>query len=553
MKHLELLVLAVLPVLWVTGAGDAAFGPFSVDLAGHLWMGWHASQEGLTYTELLAAPDGVDLLPVLGGWLDVWLVGRLHALGAPLELAYNGVAGLYVLVAGLGGVVLARAAGARRSAVLAGLLLQCDGFVLEHLGAGRPEQVGIGFVALALGAAFLTLRGRLHPVLCGLAGVPLLFVSWELSLLTVLVLAWMLPFARPIPWKKLAMAAGTCALLAGPWVLFFLSHAGDVRALDEGDFALETARTASIGLLSWFAPGTVRPAWFALACIPLVLRGRVGLGVAGGLILNLILALGPGPGLFEPSDASWGPFAWLQKLPVLGWFHWPDRLLAVWSLAAAVCAALAVEKLPKLWMAVLAAVVVLSEGLVEQRERWPRGIFALQDHPGAQHLSRGEGIVLDLPIQPEPVNHLRYMLLQMEHGRPIVFNMVLDHLADPRLSERIDADPVLSWFRALMEPEKPDRSEFSAADFAGLRAQGVRDIVLHRRGWPPDRWQLASLVLERSLGEPAMRVGPEWTAWSLSATAPEGLPRPLDDDLVGPGELAPDGVGSPDPILEQDE
>ncbi len=522
MKHLELSLLFVLPVLWVTGAGSAAFGPFSVDLAGHLWMGWHASREGLTHTELLAAPDGVELLPVLGGWLDVWLVGRLHALGVPLERAYDQVVGFYVLVAGLGGVVLARACGAGRAALLDGVLLQCDGFLLEHLGAGRPEQVGIGFVALALGAGGLALRGRLHPGLCGLAGAPLLFVSWELSLLTVLALAWMLPFVRPIPWKTLGIAALTCAVLAGWWVVFFLLHAGEVRALDEGDFALETARSASVGLLGWFGPGTVRPGWLALAAIPLVLRGRVGLGVAAGLALTLLLAAGPGPGLLEPGDGNWGPFAWLQRLPVLGWFHWPDRLLVIWSLAAATCCALAVERLPRLWMALAAAGVLVGDALIEQQDRWPRGIFALQDHPGSAWLAEGEGVVLDLPIQPEPQNHLRYMLLQVQHGRPIVFNMVLDHLSDPTLASRVDADPVLSWFRTLMDRDKPEAVVFDLEDFSGLRADGVRDIVLHRQGWPPDRWQLASVVLEKSLGEPEMRVGPEWTAWSLSvAPAPD--------------------------------
>ena len=533
MKHLELLLLFVLPVLWATGAGHAAFGPFSVDLAGHLWMGWHAAQEPLTSTTLLAAPEGVDLFPVLGGWLDVLAVGLLHRFGMELEPAYNAVMASYVLAAGLGGVVLARAAGVGRYAVLAGLLLQCDGFVLEHLGAGRPEQVGIGFVALALGAAGLLLRGRIHPVLCGIAGVPVLFVSWELSLLTVASLAFLAPFARPLPWRPIGVAAATCALLAGPWVALFLASAGEVRALDEGDFALETARSASIGLLSWFGPGSVRPSWLALIALPFVLRGRLGLGVAAGLALTWLLAAGPGPGLFGPTEATWGPFAWLQKLPVLGWFHWPDRLLVVWSLAAAVAAAALVERVPKL--PILAAVVVLAAALFEQRERWPRGIFELQDHPGAAWLAEGEGVVLDLPIQPKPQHHLRYMILQMEHGRPIVFNMVLDHLSDPRLRERVEVDPVLSWFRRLMDRDKPEAADFAPEDFAGLHAQGVRHIVLHRAGWPPDRWQLGSVALERALGEPALRVGPEWTAWTLTAS-PQGLAIPGDDLDVGVGE-----------------
>jgi len=101
----------LLPGLWLLQAGrEAAFGAFSVDLAGHLWMGWSAARGPLTRTALLNWPEGLDLMPVLGGWLDVALVGGLSpALG--LYGAYNLVAALYLAVAGWGGAALARAFG----------------------------------------------------------------------------------------------------------------------------------------------------------------------------------------------------------------------------------------------------------------------------------------------------------------------------------------------------------------------------------------------------------------------------------------------------------
>lgn len=517
MKHAPALALLVLPVLWVASA-SGAFGGFSVDLAGHLWMGWHASREALTSTTLLAAPDGLDLMPVLGGWLDVWLVGRLHAVGVPLEAAYNAVVGAYLVVAGLGGLVLARAAGVRPGpAVAAGLLLQCDGFVLEHLMGGRPEQVGLGFVALALGVAGLTWRGRLHPAWCGVLGALVLFVSWELSLLTVLALAWMAPWMprQDGAWRRMGIAAGVAGLFAGWWVALFLMRAGAVRSIDEGTFALETARRASVGLLSWFGPGQARPAWLALASLVL-LRGRAGLGVALGLGVTLVLALGPGPGLFGPGPGDWGPFVWMQEVPVLGWFHWPDRLLAVWSLAAAVCAAKAVERAEGAHRALPAvlAVALVASALGEQHSRWPKGVFRVEPQPLAVELARSSGTVLDLPIQADPVHHLDYMLLQVTHGRPIVFNMVLSHLSDERLGARVQADPVLAWFASLQRPD-PEPASFDAASFDGLRADGVTTIVLHPRGWPRAQYERAADALTAALGPADLRADGGAMGWEL--------------------------------------
>ena len=131
-------LLGVLPALWVARAHGDALGPFSVDLAGHLWNGWAFGRAGYFHNRMTGWPDGVDLLPAVGGWLDVFAVAALRQI-MPLASAYNLVIGLYVVVAGLGAWVLARALGASRpAALLAGLLLQLDGFVLTHLHGGRP-------------------------------------------------------------------------------------------------------------------------------------------------------------------------------------------------------------------------------------------------------------------------------------------------------------------------------------------------------------------------------------------------------------------------------
>ena len=52
-------------------------------------------------------------------------------------------------------------------------------------------------------------------------------------------------------------------------------------------------------------------------------------------------------------------------------------------------------------------------------------------------------------------------------------------------------------------------------DVVGLRSQGFRFVVLHKRGWPPPRWKVARESLTMSLGEPFLRDGTDWLCWRL--------------------------------------
>ncbi len=533
-------LLGVLPLGWVLAAGGEAFGRFSVDLAGHLWTGWAVGQGGFFRSSLIGWPDSVDLLPVLGGWMDVLLVGAISQV-LPLEVAYNLVIGLYLVVAGIGGWALARSLGCGRlGAAVAGLLLQLDGFVLQHLAGGRPEQVGLGFVALALALAIAVWRGRRKPYQAGLAGALLLLVSWELSLLLALTLALLSPFMGPAPAgavRRWVRAAAVCLLVAGPWVGAFLWRTATVRSVDEGAFALELAHKASVGLLGWFAPGSARPSWAALACLlalpwtlPRPLR-RLGLGLGCALLLVWLLASGPWPGLLQPGapvDAPWGPFTWLRGLPLLGWFHWPDRLLALWSLVAVAAAGLALERLQR-WRrlaAYIAATVVVVAAWAEgwHAQRLPRGGFRVPPHEQALALAQApeEGAVLDLPMHPQPEHHLRYQLIQLRHQRPLLFNMVLSHLRPGAVRERVLQEPLLDWFLALMEgPPRAPRA-FEAHELEGLRAAGFRYVVLHKAGWPQRRWRQGRQVLLTSLGEPWLQRGEDWICWRLEEKETRG-------------------------------
>lgn len=420
---------------------------------------------------------------------------------------------------------------------MGGLLLQLDGFVLQHLAGGRPEQVGLGFVAVFLGLVLRAWRGSCSraPWQAGLAGALLLFVSWELALLAGLASLVMLPFlvwtARPAGLaRRLGVLALAGAVPAVPWAGLFLVHASRVRAFDEGGFWLITAQQASVGLLGWLGPGMARPGWLALLALlvlPWTARAgqrRLWLGIGLGLALCLLLALGPFPGLWTPGaprGEPWGLFAIARGLPLLGWFHWPDRLLAAWSLAAAAAGALAVQWLwsRRRWAAlVLAALLVADAGLEAWRGgRWPAGHFRVAAHAEADQLAAlpGGGAVLDLPPQPNPVNHLGYQLLQLRHGRPIRHHHHLSHLVEAGAEGSVDQQPMLGWFHALMEGGAPERGPFSADELQGLEAAGFGFVVLHQKGWPPPRWARARAILLESLGEPVIQQGSHWICWRL--------------------------------------
>lgn len=516
-RHLALACAVFPAAVLLSNPRDAALGPFSVDLAGHLWTGWSAAQGQLPHTRLIGWPDGVDLTPVLGGWLDVGLVGLLsHAVG--LILAYNLVVALYLWVAGLGGALLARSLGASAPAALVGgLVLQTDAFVLDHLRGGRPEQVGLGFVALLFGATLRRARGEDSAWLCGLSAALLVYCSWELSLLAGLSLLAMAPALGREGLRRLLPSLGLALLLAGPWALYFLGHAAGARALDEGDFAVRTAARASILVLDWDR----RPiglGLLALLALPWTLRPadrRLGVVAALGLGAAWILALGPSPGLRAPGDLGvGGPFSALQHLPLLGWFHWPDRLLALFSLAAAAASALAVQRAGRAG-AIVGLALLLDAGA---ELRWPRGELRLSSPPALTALAaRPEGgAVLDLPYQPDRVRHLGYQLDQITHHRPILFHMVLTHLgAEEGAAWR--ADPLLGWFVALMDATPPAPRVFGAAELAPMQDQGFDFVVLHQEGWPGDRWDMARRALEQSLGPPVLAEGESWLCWRLAA------------------------------------
>ena len=537
--HPSWLLPLVLPAYWRITAGPGAVGRRTTDLVSHVWAIWNGAHGDPTRTTLLSWPDGLDLLPIYGGWLHTFVGTALVHLGDAPTAAYSTVVCTWLAVAGLAGIALARTLGARPwAAAVGGMLLQLDGFVLYNATDGRPEHAGLGFTTLALAAALHLWHrgGRPHVIRTALAGALVFLVSWEHALWLALALAWLLPWLHTTPTngrRRWLQAAGLAAAIATPWLVLFLSRALAARTTGEGHSTLLMAVDQSTGLLSWFLSAGRHPArgLFLLAVglpwlVPRTHR-RLAVGVLLGLFFSLLLALGPSPGLWEGGDlwrsASdkpmlFGPFAVMQQLPVLGWFHSPARLAMGVSIAIAGAGALLVDRLSTRSrpLAIVVGLALPTYAAVDAQlaGNWPTPGFAIPAHPAtelAQHTV--DGAVLALPPTAEPWQHEQRAVLQMLHHRPITGHLFLDHLATDHTADLVYRVPLLAW---VSEGAPRARAPtLSPSDRAFLVDQGVAIVTVHHKQLETRRSADISQALRTAFGAPMAEQAGRWSAYAV--------------------------------------
>ena len=535
------LALLVFPIGWLATAGGEVLGGPNMDLVGHLSTMLHCSMGEPFRTTMVAWPHGADLLTIVGGWADILIACPLvEPLG--LRWAYNLVFTLYVVLAGVGGWVLARELGASGpAAVVAGVLLQLDGFVLRNMGDGRLEQGALGLMALAVAGALHCWRRPSWgvAVATGVAGAATVWASWEQGLFLALAMALLMPWIAageraPGAVGRWAAAAAVCLLLAGPWAWIFLERASEVRELQEGLQTMEDARIASVGLVFAMAGRTAaNPATLsllALLAVPWTRARRhrdlwVGLAVLLGLCL--ILALGPDPGLVRAGDLEVlrgrGPYGWLQGLPVLGWFHTPNRFLCLWSLAAAVAAALLVDRVgaKKRWLGVALGVVLVVSAAGEAR--WgsylPGGGYHIPDFEGLRQLAafEGEGVVLDLPPREHRLHVLPYQAMQLTHRRPIPYHMTSPLLTTQGVQHLVSEEPFLRWFRGQVAGV--DVGPLEHEHLVSMRERGFRWVVLNRTLLRQGTQERVVRAMQFALGPTVAQDDDRWLCWELPQTS----------------------------------
>jgi hypothetical protein len=487
-----------------------------------------------TRSELVGFPGGVDLIAVYGGWLHTFLgVALCRLFDLAPHLGYSGALALLLVATGVGGVALGRAMGlSQGAAALMGLLLQLDGWVLYNAMDGRPEHAGFGPFCLALAGLLWTLRGnqRWAPVLGGLAGA-LTFVSgWEqgvylggAGLVVLAGAAWQGGLVAD--WgRRLGALVVVGAAAAAPWVGLFLWRSLAVRAADEGAALLDHAADQSLLLGAWLLGMGRQPtrlALVAMLALPWALpkERRLLAAVGVGLLLSLLLAIGPTPGLWSRGDLGiWGPQAHLQGLPILGWFHSPARLALGFSFVSVLAAAALVDRLwsggRRALAGGLAALIVASAIWEDEKAGdWPRGGFALPDWPEVREVGArpGAGAVLDLPISHLGVHTQDNQLTQLLHGRPIPGHPWLPWMAPDRSEEAVAGVALLQW---VSEGEGA-APVFTASDRQTLLDRGLRFVAVTPRYVRRGRAGEVVAALTAAWGPPITGKPQRWICWDL--------------------------------------
>jgi len=540
------LVPGLLPAIWGWTAGSRAIGRRTGDLVSHIWALWNGGQSDPTRTVLFGWPDGIDLLPIYGGWLHTFVGTVFVRAGAEPVSAYTAVICIWLLVAGLGGTALARAVGSGSlGALVGGLLLQLDGFVLYSAMDGRPEHAGLGFTALALAAAIALWKTGGRRVIVGTAalGALVFVVSWEHALWLALALGWLAPWLvwttaegrRPaiLRWSWAGLAAG---MLAAPWIGLFFSRALAVRDVAEGHGTLLFSVDQAIALGDWLViPGGHPGRGLVLLAggLPfLVPRAKRTLawGVVLGLVLSVVLALGPSPGFWRSGDlwtsaqgqpVLWGPFARMQQLPVLGWFHSPGRLAMGVSMAVAAGGALLVDRVVR-WrlaagLALALALPVYAGTEAWMAGNWPRPAFDLPSFPEVATLaSRPEqGGVLALPPALQGHEHEQRVVFQLLHQRPILGHIYLPHLARDQTPDLLREVPFFAWVAGVPELRGQPAPEWTASNLATLRRFKIAFVTVHRREIAPDQRAEVLAKLTHIFGKPVAHRSGVWTAFAV--------------------------------------
>ena len=572
LQRAPFLLLFVYPIMRWTQSLGRPIPQRELDSVGHVWTVWSSSLGDPLRSELVAYPQGADLLPILGGWLDIFLGSSLVRLGMDAIGAFNLVLVGYLLLTGAGIALLSRALGAAPwAATIAGILAQLDPTLLWNLRGGRSEQISVGFLALALAGALSCWRreGAWRWLACGTAGAGVIYASWEYGFWLAFAMAWLAPFVLwsgrpPGALRRWLLAALTTAIIAGPFAALFLIRSSKIRVLDEGLDMLSEAPRHAVPLLGWFTdPLAVRtgtPLLLVLLALPWAARAedrRIVVGVMLGLALTLLLALGPEPGLWTVGDlgpVSWAPYTFLQSTPILGWFHTPDRLLIGWCIAAPVAAALVLDRLSRSRLP-LAARALLVVGLVAvftwgNLDR-ARSLLLLQyapwspqSHPAIRAVGEApvEGALLDLPPRDPGINSLLLMELQLVHERPSPYHATLPHLTTASVADLGERYGIVAWLAqaggsAATEALPQPTVEEVKADVERLRDDGYAFVVLHPNMVPRDGRRASVQLLTKALGRPYAANRQAWMAWSLTGLeAPEIPPAPGGPP---PGQWAP--------------
>jgi hypothetical protein len=452
-----------LPAWWVLLAqaivaavvlGPVWYAPSSVlpgisglaDLPGTVNLHWLVHERGLlgaAHTRLMMFPLTVDRLVIDGFPLDALASWPFLAqLGWPL--GFNLFLTSCFALLGCASAWLAYSWwGANTAALVAGVMAQCNPFLLRELAYGRPTQVfGAIFLPMALVLMHRALvTERAVPAIGAGAAVGLgALAYWFYGFFFGLAIVAMVVLARldRRPVMRASLLSGGCALglaaLPAAYAMGNLdahpsasltwnqvvSHGGEelrlIELLELRDLhaAIQTEGVLGLQLLA-----------FGL-CALAILGGRAKRWALPVALGTMALVLAEGPKLQLGNTTLAGPFALLSDIPGLRRLWWPDRalvlLMPAMSLLAGGGAALIARRAPKagaLLAAGLAAALVIEAHL--SLPNLPIHTTQATVSQRAELLARGSGPVLILPLGSGSAQPDAAMLTdQIHHGRPLV-------------------------------------------------------------------------------------------------------------------------------------
>ncbi len=530
------LLLGVAGLLW---AGRGAFwGSADVDFWGTQWFYWLVGRrvlaaEPFAHTDLIFHPWGKEVYLHTGGnVVDAFAALPFRYVLGPV-VGYNAFLAAILVTNGIAGARLGGVLGAGPQGRMgAGLLAALAPFVLWELHGGRPTQAILAPAALFLAAWLRPLgprpgrEGLVAGLWMGLTGL----TYWFFAIFCAIAAG----LALPLRWRGLprdlrgelrfhSAAVAVALLLAMPlaWPMLRALQEGAVPGLltiGEGDFLPQTAEGWQIGVqaldplllqagfyvltpagLDLVEPiGVVSLLAVLLAAAGLWRRSGAWMGLLpiGGLLL---VAAGPllEPRLLWPNLFYEGLVALVSPLARL-W--WPARAVAIFTLLLLPFAALALDRLPRGGLLLLFGLLLGEGGLLGL---WPPAKVSAAVPPIYPCLARGEGAVIELPVEGHPERQLYQAL----HGRPRFGGMLEDNpVFAPEAHRAFRAeDPGTAALIALSEGRKAPPGPL---DLGPLRALGFTAVVVERAALGGVRptaaaARLAERALVAQLGRPS--------------------------------------------------
>lgn len=499
-----LLAIAVLPalLLWplpLVFARALVSSPLSEGPA-HLWgwwAAWHAGQFTTLHSDRLNHPDGLVLQ----------LIDPLHAfvfaLGAWAGPAagFNLVLCFGLAIAGLGGALLAREAGADRPGLLLGAVIGLSAPTVVAVAAdGITEGLGVGWAAVQL-ALLLRLRRGASPARVGALAAAIAagvttgpYNALFIAIVDVPVGLWMLRRTRaPL------VAAGIAALLCAPYLRGLLQRPEGMPGSEaRAGLGLPTPVSVwrgglerGVDLLDLFVPAPLtgpasdlpHTAYLGVATLGLAAlgaralvhagRAREGCIWLGGAALFASLALGPWLSVG-------GSYLTLGDRPLLGpagllSLYTPLGRLSRWYRAGAVAVflliPLAVVALRGRAAWVASLLVLLDARLLAPL---PRAFDTIDARPSTA-LAVADGPIAELPsvhplLRADDVADLN-LLLQVHHGQPT--NGTLHAMVGAANS------PSLGAIRRVASLEAPEQDAARAT--RTLAKNGYRYLAIYRQ------------------------------------------------------------------------